>query len=197
DRAILADPDAVLAGIGAFNRSEIRLGSRAERVSFEDAQPPNDALPRFGGQLSELPGRGLGKRDPKGHSSSNGMNSSSSKIRFHRASCSLMEAFSISSRMTASYVCPLDPNRRSNSLVSFRSEIVVVVDAITTVPWSIWYLYVTMVAIRMECHAPKHPVMNAFAQSASSRVMCRYAALRSPCSHNSSDRAIIAGRFSM
>src|SRR3989442_957549 len=60
-----------------------------------------------------------------GHSSSKGMNASSSRTWFHRASTSLIDAFLISSRMTASYVWPFVPNLRSISFVSFRREMVV------------------------------------------------------------------------
>src|SRR3989442_8182082 len=71
------------------------------------------------------------------------MNSSSSRIRFHRASSSLMDALSISSRMTSSYVCPFEPNLRSSSFVSFWREIVVE-PAISWPPWYPWYLCLTM-----------------------------------------------------
>src|SRR5207245_8696000 len=122
---------------------EIGFRTRSKRIFLEDTQPLRDASSRSSGQFAQLPSRCLRQHDPERHSSSNGMNSSSSRIRFHRASSSLMDALSISSRMTSSYVCPFEPNLRSSSFVSFWREIVVE-PAIPWPPQYPWYLCLTM-----------------------------------------------------
>src|SRR3989449_8608205 len=143
DRPIITNPDTKLPWIRPFDDSDVGLRTRSKWILLEDTQTLHDASSRTSGQFAQLPSRGLRQRDPERHSSSNGMNSSSSRIRFHRASSSLMDALSISSRMTSSYVCPFEPSLRSSSFVSFWREIVVE-PAISWPPWSPWYLCLTM-----------------------------------------------------
>src|SRR2546421_4822503 len=102
DRPVTADSDAILPWIRPFDGSNVGLRPRSKRVLLEDTQTLHDAGSRSGGEFAQLPSRCLRQRDPERHTSSNGMNSSSSRMRFHRASSSLIDALSISCRMTSS-----------------------------------------------------------------------------------------------
>src|SRR5205807_6556909 len=102
DRPVVSNPDTILPRTRPFDDSEIGFRTRSKRILLEDTQPLRDASSRSSGRFAQLPSRCLRQHDPERHSSSNGMNSSSSRIRFHRASSSLMDALSISSRMTSS-----------------------------------------------------------------------------------------------
>src|SRR3989454_1218262 len=143
DCPVVSNPDTILPRIRPFDDSDVSPRPRSKRILLEDTQTLYDASSRSSRQLAQLPSRCLRQRDPERHSSSNGMNSSSSRIRFHRSSSSLMDALSISSRMTSSYVCPFEPNLRSSSFVSFWREIVVE-PAISWPPWYPWYLCLTI-----------------------------------------------------
>src|SRR6266487_439268 len=102
DRPIISDPDTILPWIRPLDDSNVGLRTRSKRILLEDTQTLYDASSRSGRQFAQLPSRCLRQRDPEPHTSSNEMNFSSSRIRFHRASSSLIDAFSISSRMTSS-----------------------------------------------------------------------------------------------
>src|SRR5439155_3190305 len=102
DRPVITNSDTILPWIRPLDDSNVGLRPRSKRVLLEDTQTLHDASSRSGGESAQLPSSRLRQRDPERHTSSNGMNSSSSRIRFHRASSSLIDAFSIRSRMTSS-----------------------------------------------------------------------------------------------
>src|SRR5438445_2370224 len=102
DRPVVSNPDTILPRIRPFDDSDVSPRPRSKRILLEDTQTLYDASSRSSRQFAQLPSHCLRQRDPERHSSSNGMNSSSSRIRFHRASSSLMDALSISSRITSS-----------------------------------------------------------------------------------------------